>query len=234
MQKPNVIAVIPARSGSKGIKDKNILELDQITLIGHAVEFAKLCPHIGEIVISTDSPKYEEIARSHGATSLGLRPSSLSKDDTKTIDVIIDILSRFKGKYQYILVLQPTSPIRRVSDFVNIYNNVHSGKFESGVSIARIDDPHPFKLKSLTDDHHLTPFIANSSSETPRQLLPTCYSLSGGLYLARIESTLKFKTLLPSETYGQVIEHPHVNVDNIMDYKFLKFLVESEKVGLYD
>ena len=234
MEKPRVLAIIPARSGSKGLENKNIKELNGTTLIGYAIEFAKLCPNIEEIIISTDSLEYEKIALHHGAKSLGLRPPHLSKDDAKTIDVILDILSRLETKHEFVLLLQPTSPIRRVFDVATIYSNINSGKYDAGVTISRIEDPHPHKMKRITNESQLLPFIKDSSSETPRQLLPECYSLTGGIYMVKIESLLRFKTLVPLRTYGHKTEYPSVNVDTLMDYKFLQFLVESEKVLIYD
>lgn len=234
MEKPRVLAIIPARSGSKGLENKNIKELNGTTLIGHAIEFAKLCPNIEEIIISTDSLEYENIALLHGAKSLGLRPPHLSKDDTKTIDVILDILSHKSTCPEYLLLLQPTSPTRRVVDVEIIYDKINSGIYDGGVTISRIEDPHPYKLKRITTELQLLPFIDDASSETPRQLLPECFSLTGGIYMVKIDSILKSKTMLPLRTYGHRIEYPSVNVDTVMDYNFLKFLVESEKVVIYE
>ena len=115
MKSAQTIAVIPARSGSKGIPNKNILKIKDKTLIEIAIEQAKQIKEIDQIIFSSDSQKYCQIAKQAGAKSLGLRSKELSTDKTKTIEVLMDIINNF-ADLDTILLLQPTSPVRSIED----------------------------------------------------------------------------------------------------------------------
>ena len=96
-----VLGVVPARSGSKGFKDKNIAKVNELTLIEHAVHFGLSCGEIDDVYISTDSNKYLKIALKAGAKSLGLRPFHLALDEAKSVDVVIDLINSLEKKYDY-------------------------------------------------------------------------------------------------------------------------------------
>ena len=106
------IALIPARSGSKGFVDKNIVKLYGTTLIELAVNVAKNSSRIDEVYISTDSSKYERLAKDAGALSLGLRPRILAGDSSRTIDVATNFIESFPFEIINLILLQPISPIR--------------------------------------------------------------------------------------------------------------------------
>ena len=225
----NVIAIVPARCGSKGFKDKNIAKIEGKTLIEWAIEVAKKSKYIDDIYISTDCKKYEDIGVRAGAKSIGLRPSHLASDTAKTSDVVVDLLERLDKKYDYIVLLQPTSPIRKPKDIDFMIENI--GNFDAMVTVSKVNEPHPYKMKVI-ENGVLKPFIKNSSSELPRQVLPEVYKLTGAIYLVRYDSFLKEKTFLPKKTKPYVCDNWNINIDSIDDYLLLKAKLEYYKKSM--
>ena len=217
------IAIIPARCGSKGFENKNIAKIDGKTLIEWAVEVAKKSKYIEDIYISTDCKKYEEIGIKAGAKSLGLRDKHLATDKAKSVDVVLDLISRLNKNYDYIVLLQPTSPIRMPQDIDNMIEQIKD--FDAMVSIAKVDEPHPYKMKIIKDGK-VKSFLKDSSSEVPRQMLPNVYKLTGAIYVVKYDSFLKYKTFLPINTKPYISDSWDINIDSIDDYLLLKAKLE--------
>jgi CMP-N-acetylneuraminic acid synthetase len=228
-----VLAIIPARGGSKGFPDKNIAKIDGITLLEIAIKTALDCPVIDDVYVSTDSTKYEEIARGAGAKSLELRPEKLASDTAKTPDVIIDLIGKLDDEYDYIVLLQPTSPLRKGSDIENMINSIEHSDAEAAVSVTLLDEPHPYKLKSITDDGYINPFIEDASSEVPRQLLPKAYVLNGALYVIKYNAFLKGKTFLPKKTLPYLMKEC-INIDTEQDFILLEALHNKQKIKIFN
>ncbi len=229
---PRTIALIPARSGSKGIKNKNLLTLKGKTLIEWAVDFATSHSAVMDTYISTDSVEYESLAIKSGAKSLGLRKQELSLDSSKTIDLALNFIQQLKDQsiqFEYLLLLQPTSPIRFKTELDSAIEIIEKYKSDAVVSVSEIEDPHPMKVKKIDAELNLTSFISHSDSETPRQALPKSYKLTGAYYLNRVESLIREKTFFPKSTKALVTKD-RVNIDSLTDYEFAKFLFESDKI----
>ena len=115
-KKKNILVVIPARSKSTGIKNKNILKLNGLPLLAHSIKYAKKSNFVDEIIVSSDSKKYLNIAKKYGAKTPFLRKKKLSGCLVRDIPVIKDALIRcekiYKKKYDYVVLLRPTSPFR--------------------------------------------------------------------------------------------------------------------------
>ncbi|NOU51765.1 acylneuraminate cytidylyltransferase family protein [Pseudoalteromonas sp. JBTF-M23] len=224
------IAIIPARSGSKGFRDKNIARLNGKTLIEYAIASAMSAKKIERVVISTDSASYEKIAVDAGAESFGLRSKSLSGDNSKTVDVVTNLLCQEQfANVENIVLLQPTSPLRtgkEIDECLSIANMTG----ESVVSVARVDDPHPFKMKKIVNGA-LQAFIDGTTSEVNRQSLQEAYALTGAIYVTKKEHLLNEKSFFSNKTVPYVVER-FVNIDSEEDFEYLKFLVERNKVRL--
>ncbi|KAA9327397.1 acylneuraminate cytidylyltransferase family protein [Adhaeribacter soli] len=231
----NVLAVVPARGGSKGVKDKNIYLINGKALLCYAVETGLKCPHVTETYISTDSGLYEEIAKSCGAESVGLRSPELASDSAKTADALIDLVTRLQslGKnFDYVVLLQPTSPVRRPEDISNMLNILRSRPDASGiVSVSRLIEPHPYKLKKITPEGFLNSFIDGTSSEIPRQQMPPAFKLNGAIYIVRTEFMLQNRKLLDNRTLPYEMEEG-VNIDSAADLEYLHYLVSTGKINL--
>lgn len=218
------IAIIPARSGSKGFPNKNIAKINGLTLIELAIKTAKQSKLIHDIYVSTDSEIYEDIAKKAGAKSVGLRSEKLSGDDVKTVDVVIDLLNIINNKYNYVVLLQPTSPVRIGLDIDNMISEVEKKQVDAAVSVVKIEDPHPQKMKKIDGNGYIQSFIQNATSETPRQKLPEVYALNGAVYVVKMKALIEEFSLIPKKTIPYHMKYC-LNIDSEIDHSIIKALV---------
>lgn len=225
------IALIPARSGSKGFPDKNIAKLAGKTLIELAVKVAIDSKMIDEVFVSTDSSQYEKYALNAGAKSLGLRPQELAEDYVKTIDVALNFIENNPQEITNLILLQPTSPMRSPKQIDDMLIQLNHDKVDAVVTIEKVDEPHPYKMKKI-ENGYVKEFVSDSSSEMPRQLLPDVYKLTGGIYVNRIDSIIRDKTFLPAKTAGYLVGKS-INIDSEEDYILLSALHEKDMIDVY-
>ncbi|MEQ1956679.1 acylneuraminate cytidylyltransferase family protein [Mesorhizobium sp. CN2-181] len=223
-----VLAIVPARAGSKGLPDKNIAKIGGATLLEWAVRVAKDCPMVSDVYISSDSEAYDCIAVAAGAKSAGLRPQYLASDTAKTVDVVLDLLGRLDECYDYVVLLQPTAPIRHPHDIESMITGIRELQADAAVSIARLEEPHPYKLKIIGEDGFIKPFLEGTSSEVPRQALPAAYMLNGALYVVSTTALREQKTFLPVKTIPYLMNRG-VNVDTPEDLMLLETIYEKGK-----
>ncbi len=224
-----ILAIVPARSGSKGFPNKNIAKIHGVTLLEWAVRVAKDCRAVSDVYVSTDSETYESIALAAGAKSAGLRPAHLASDTAKTVDVVLDLLDRLHDSYDYVVLLQPTSPIRNAHDIEAMIKRIDDAQADAAASVARLEEPHPHKLKTIGDDGFIKPFIEGTSSEVPRQALPPAYLLNGALYVVRTSALQQHKTFLPARTVPYLMDRG-INVDTPEDFMLLESMFEKGKL----
>ena len=211
-----VVGLVTARAGSKGYPNKNIAVLN----VGINSKV------IDEIYISSDSSQYIDIAVNAGAKSLGLRPESLATDSARTIDVIEHfILSANLKANDVIVLLQPTSPIRTTRQ-VELAVEKHRSSNESVVTVAKLDEPNPHKLKVLDGNGYLRPLLKGTSSEIPRQELPDSFQLTGAIYVSSVEN-INMRSSFFSENTIPLVTDIFANIDNQLDFEFLKFRCEN-------
>lgn len=221
------LAIIPARSGSKGIPDKNIRMLGGIPLVAWSIKTAVASKLFSRIVVSTDSEEYASVAIDFGAEIPWLRDKTLSQDDTPTVDVIIDILERFENEgetYQSITLLQPTSPLRTAADILMAYRLLIEKKGNSIVSVTSCDHP-PQWCNILPEDHSLENFISPEAM-VPRQHLPVHYRINGAVYMAYTNPFREYRTFLCPGSYAMVMPlERSVDIDNLTDLLLAETIV---------
>ena len=135
----NILAIVPARLGSKRLKMKNIKMFKGKPLFVWALKSAMSSKYVDEIFLTTESKKVQKIAKKHGYFSEYLRNPNLSKDKTSANDVIMDVLKNLKKKYDYFIYLQPTSPLRKIYDIDFCIKKVVYGKYDTLISICDIN-----------------------------------------------------------------------------------------------
>lgn len=182
MQEKNVLAVIPARGGSKGIPGKNIKEFAGKPLIVHSIEASLQCPLINRTVVSTDDDKIAELAIEHGAQVVK-RPDDLAADASLVIDAIKHAVLNVEedgGEVDIVLLLEPTSPYRRAEDLEKCIQVLLQDKADS---VATFTNAHvsPNRLWRVTDEV-VEPFIEGAVPWLPRQQQPKAYELTGQIY----------------------------------------------------
>jgi CMP-N,N'-diacetyllegionaminic acid synthase len=166
----SLLAIIPARGGSKGIPRKNIKSLAGKPLIGWTIDVAKQASCIDRIVVTTENEEIAAVARELGAEVPFMRPTELATDETPGIAPVLHALKQLPD-YEWVLLLQPTSPLRTHTDIEAIWQLCQSSAAPSAVSITEASK-HPYWMYAQDDQARLQPFISGRPDITRRQDLP--------------------------------------------------------------
>jgi len=184
-----VLAVIPARGGSKGLPGKNIRPFAGLPLIGHTIRFAKLCPEITRTIISTDAQAIADVARQQGGDVPFLRPADLAQDKTSLWPVLrhaLDFVEKEEGtKYDYVLLLDPTTPCRSPKYVAEALATLEPKAEADGVIGVSQPDFNPIWVSVVEKDGWMTDLFPNAASYTCRQDVPEVYRINGSLYCWR-------------------------------------------------
>jgi CMP-N-acetylneuraminic acid synthetase/sialic acid synthase SpsE len=230
----NVLVLIPARAGSKGLPGKNLRRLAGISLVGHAVRvgrrFLQRSAQAGSVLIDTDSEAIAEEAVRWGADAPFLRPSVLAADDTKTIDSVLHALDRLEAAGRHhdgLVLLQPTSPLRTTDD-VSACMAAYDPALGSSLSVVQIEHPSEQSLELATDGT-----IAWSWPELKpdrrRQEFPAAWRPSGSVYVSSVESLRTHRAfLVPGCTRGVPIPAARsIDIDRVEDLELAEALARS-------
>lgn len=225
------LAIIPARGGSKGIKDKNIINLKGKPLIAYTIEAAIESQVFDEIMVSTDSLKIAEISKSFGAKIPFLRPKELASDNAKTVDVIIHALNYYINQnieFDYFMLLQPTSPLRNSKDIQNAVNLLFEKNANSIVSVCETEHS-PLWSNTLPDDLSLANFIKQEVKNIPRQELPKYYRINGAIYISNVDFFISEKDFYGEKSYAYVMPPERsIDIDNLVDLKLVEILLGGD------
>lgn len=184
-----VLAVIPARGGSKGLPGKNIRPFAGVPLIAHSILFAKMCPEIEACVVSTDSPDVAAVARQFGAEVPFIRPAELAQDDTSLWPVLRHALAAVEAQrgrpYDALLLLDPTSPGRLPEDVRGAWQRLAEAPEADGIIGASVPDFNPIWNCVVIRDGWMAQLIEDGRRYERRQDVPVVYRVNGSLYLWR-------------------------------------------------
>lgn len=211
-----IIAIIPARSGSKGLKDKNIKNLNGKPLIAYTIEAAENSGIFDKIIVSTDSKKYAEIAKKYGAEVPFLRSRENSSDKADSWCVVREVLSKLNEKYDIIFLLQPTSPLRT---YRHIQESLTLFFEKNADTIASVcETPHPiFWCNTLNDDLSMKNFIKPKHNK-PRQMLPKSYTLNGAIYIIK-NHKLKNANFSSNKSFAYIMpQRDSIDIDSELDF----------------
>ncbi len=221
-----ITAVVPARGGSKGLPGKNMLRLGRHSLLERAILLGKNCSRVDRVVVSTDDPKMHALAARHDVSAPSLRPAYLASDTARTSDVIRHLIDQADLAEGWILLLQPTSPLRTLADLDGLFKLIESTRASSATSVVAHEEPRPEKLLKLNNGK-VEPYLGGGY-EGPRQALPQPYALNGAFYLIDRDLFVKANSFLPPGTVGFVMPvERSVNVDTPVDWAILKAMVET-------
>ena len=227
MKKNNILAIIPARGGSKGIHKKNIKKIYGKPLIQWTINEAKKVNQISKTIISTDDLEIAKLANRLGAEVPFMRPKKLASDNSLGIDVVLHALRQFQN-FKYILLLQPTSPLRSEKDIKKIINFVKKNNIKSSVSVTRTRE-YPQLTYSMNNKHKLKKEFKLYNQDHLRQKYKKLYQVNGALYMARTDWIIKNKTFINQETYG--FEMPierSIDIDDQYDWTVADFLLKNK------
>lgn len=230
-----LLALIPARGGSKRIPNKNMRWLGGKPLISWTIEIAKQIPEFADILVSTDSEAIAQYAKKQGTLVPWLRPTELSSDVANSIDVClhaIDWYEKENGKIDGVMLLQPTSPFR--STF-NLKRSIELFKTQPQKSVVSFSTAasHPMWCYRI-NDHSLIPYIEFTAKMARSQDLPAAYVPNGSIYLANTDYLRRWKSFIGKETNPIIIDEysENIDIDTEDDWKLAEYILgklQSEK-----
>lgn len=223
------IAIIPARSGSKGLKNKNIIELNGRPLMSYSIEAAINSQCFDTIMVSTDSKEYAEIAKKLGAEVPFFRSDSTSTDAASSWDAVEEVLNSYQllGKeYDTFCLLQPTSPLRSYEDIINAYKLFVEKKASVVVSITELEHPISW-CGTIGPENSLENFISRNDMKR-RQIQDRYYRPNGAIYIC---STSYFKEdhyLYGSNSFAYIMPRERsMDIDTELDLRITEALINT-------
>ena len=215
-----IIALIPARGGSKGLLGKNTRNLSGKPLLAHSIEAAIRSRHSLDIFVSTEDDKIASIAKKYGASVIN-RPKQLANDFTEMHEVISHALSSIKKTYGILLLLQPTSPQRTTQDIDICLEKIISKEGKSVFSICKTEH-HPFK--SFIGDKNALRLLRNQGDLfAPRQKLPISWRPNGAIFCLKVEDFIQNKSLYVEPALGYEMPlSKSIDIDTLEDFQKLE------------
>jgi CMP-N,N'-diacetyllegionaminic acid synthase len=229
-----VLAVIPARGGSKRLPNKNILDLAGKPLIAWTIEAAKKSKYIDTLIVSTDSQKIAKVCEKYGAKVPFMRPKELATDTANSIDVILHAIDFYKKlglNYEYIILLQPTSPLRTAEDIDDAFESFGEDT-KAVVSVCETEHP-PLWSNTLPEDLSMKDFIRLKIKNKRSQDLPTYYRLNGAIYIADVEYMKINNGFIGEKTKAFIMpQERSVDIDSMVDFYFTEYLIKKNANNL--
>lgn len=226
-----ILALIPARGGSKGVPRKNIKLLLDKPLIAYTIEAALQVGFVDKVIVSTDDLEIAQISREYGAEVPFLRPYELATDEAKSIDVILhamDWMEKEHGAFNLILLLQPTSPFRNREDIKAALDIFFKKNAKAVVSVCEAEHS-PLWMNTLNDDLNMKDFIRKDILNKNRQELGKYYRINGAIYIAEWDYLKQNKTFFGDKTYAYIMpKERSIDIDTEMDFKFAEFLMSNK------
>lgn len=223
------LAIIPARSGSKGLKDKNIKLLNGKPLLAYTIEAAKESGLFDEIMVSTDSKGYADIAKRWGANVPFLRSDELSNDTASSWDVVKEVIKKYKNlgtEFDTVALLQPTSPLRTSIDIIEGYKVFKEKAAKFVVGVCEMDHS-PLWANTLPDDYSMENFIRPEVVKMPRQSIPTYYRINGALYIVKIDSLMENVDIYGNRSFALVMKKENsIDIDEMLDFIIAESLLK--------
>lgn len=225
-----IIGIIPARGGSKGVPHKNIRLVADRPLIAYTIEAAKGSQLVTHFVVSTDDTEISLVAERLGSTVI-MRPPELAADHTPMLPVVdhaLRVLEPEMGRYDYVVVLQPTSPLRTASDIDMALTLLIQSGADSVVSVYEVGDHHPARMYRLIDGR-LVPYEQEPAHRL-RQRLPAVYHRNGAIYACRREIIEEQGTLIGPDTRPYIMPRERsINIDDELDLAYADFVFRQRK-----
>lgn len=228
-----ILAVVPARGGSKGIKLKNLRPVGNVPMVGLVGMVAQEIPELDRVVVSTDHEGIAEVAEEYGIDAPFRRPESLSGDTIGDIDVLTHALQATEkddGKhYDVIVMLQPTSPLRKASHVTETIRKLIDLELDSVWTVSPSDSKaHPYKQLTFDDDTLDYYDKEHAGNIIARQQLSALYYRNGVAYALSRSCLMDKQNLMSAKTSAILIEDPMVSVDTEFDLELVEFLLARE------
>ena len=222
-----VLAIIPARGGSKRLLKKNVLLLREKPLITWTIEAGLKSKYIDTLIVSSDDKEILNISRHAGAKVIK-RPPELATDESKTSDVIKHVIRTVAEDFDFIILLQPTSPLRTERHINEAFKLLASKNADAVISVCEVDHPALW-CNTLPDNLNMSGFLPHDIKERRSQDLPVFYRINGAIYICRIDRFLKEGTFFINDNiYAYIMDkESSVDIDTYMDFKLADVILRE-------
>ena len=222
MNNNKILAVIPARGGSKGIPNKNIIDIGGNPLIKYTIDAALDSTMLTDCIVSTDSDEIAGIAEACGALVPFKRPENLSNDKALSLPVVqhaVKFMEAQQGyKYDLVIMLQPTTPLRQAKDIENAINILLGTNSDSVISVVEVEGHHPLRMKRVVDGRLINYIDQGHEDMRPRQVLPPVYIRNGAIYVTRRDVLINESSFTGSDSRAYIMPSKRsVNIDTFHD-----------------
>lgn len=221
-----VLALITARAGSKGIPRKNIKPLAGHPLIAWTIAAAKQSRYVDRLIVSSDGADIIRIAVEEGCEAPFVRPAALAQDESLSIDVIEHAIACLDEDFDYLLLLQPTSPFRTANDIDRFLEYCVERNADIAVSVSKLKK-HPMYMYRI-ENECLVPFLDNGNMQLRRQDMPPAYEHNGALYFAQIHRLLQIRSFNTCETIPYITEGIiNLDIDTLEDWEYAEIIASK-------
>lgn len=227
-----ILAVIPARGGSKEIPKKNIRKLAGRPLISYTIDAALSASTLDKVIVSTDDRRIAKLAKASGVNVPFMRPRYLAQDTAAMEPVAqhaVEMIEKLDGcKVDIIVLLQPTSPLRIAADIDSAVRKILASKADSVVGVCKLEYLcQPCLVKSLKGDK-IYPYLRSKMAYYSRQEMPNLYRLNGALYVVRRETLMEKGTFFGKDTRALIMDYGRsIDIDTKLDFKLAEFIIED-------
>ena len=227
INKQKVLAIIPARGGSKGLPRKNILPLADKPLIAHSIDQANKSKYIDKLILSTEDEEIIKVSKNYEIEIPFIRPKSLSEDAISGLDVVLHAVENILG-YDLVVLLQPTSPLRLTIDIDTCIEKLINRNVNACVSVVETSKS-PYWMFELNEYENLIPVIKDVPLVSIRQEQPRTYAINGAVYVAKINWFIQKKEFINDETIAHIMPAERsVDIDSQLDFNYAELLLNNQ------
>ena len=225
------MAIILARSGSKGLKDKNIKLMDGKPLIAYSIEATKNSDLFDVVHVPTDSQKYADIAVEYGADEPFLRSEEMSSDTADSWDAVLEVLRQYKNlgiEFDMVTLLQPTSPIRTGEDIINVFEIFKVKDANAVISVCESDHPIEW-YRPLRKDNDMSAFATSEEKSGRRQDAEAYYRMNGSIYMLKTAYLKENpRNIIRNKVYAYVMDkYSSVDIDTQFDFDIAEAIIKK-------
>ena len=225
-KKKSILAIIAARGGSKGVPQKNIRFAGGKPLIAWIIEAAKRSSYIDRLILSCDDHEIIKVAEDYGCEAPFVRPKELARDDSSVSDAILHAMEKIPG-YDYVMLLQPTSPLTQEQDIDGCIESIINLNSKSMVSVTE-PEKNPYWMFKMENNSRLKPVMGNEYLNHRRQDLPYIFIPTGAIYIARSQWFMENRSFYSELTTGYKIPiERSLDIDTELDLKLLEVLIKN-------
>ena len=225
----SVVAIVTARGGSRGLPGKNILEIGGRPLLAWSVLAARNSEYVDRICVTSDDDAILGVARSFSDVDIITRPTELASDTAKVEDAILHAVTSLEDRFDLLVLLQPTSPLRTGEDIDGAIATCVAGDAPAAISVTA-PGKSPYWMCTKNEDGTLERLIPIDSDIHRRQDLPEVFAFNGAVYVARTDWFSETKTFFGPGTVGYVMPPERsADIDAEIDLKYVEFLIETQK-----